>query len=245
MMFGAGEIYLGKIRRKSHSLAKHIRDVIEPITIRRNKLDLVKNPFYKSEVKDLSIVEPPIEWFYKLTKEQSAFYDEIISEYFEDSDYSGKFKGAIYVPFIYEKVKPSKDSERDIEENREFLQQRNLFDIMRILLVKRFESLFGAFEQSIKNFKRITETVLKFIINTGNGRSEKGEYILDRKLLENIVELGPEEIEEELKDYEKNLTSGAYPKKYKRYKIEKFKLAKAFINDIKAEFSYLIKYSKN
>ncbi len=238
MIFGEGEIDLSKIRRKSHSLAKQIRDVIEPITIRRNRLDLIKNPFYKNEVKDLSTVEPPIEWFYELTKEQSAFYDEIISKYFEDPEYGGKFKGAIYLPFVYEEgIGTSLFDEKDIEKNREYLQQRNLFDIMRRLLVKRFESSFGAFEQSIRNFKQVTETVLEFITKTGNGNPERGEYILNRKLLENIVELSPEEIEEELKDYEKNLISGAYPKKYKRYKIEKFKLAKAFINDIKSDIN--------
>jgi len=236
VIFGEGEVDLSKVKRKSHSLAKHIRDVIEPITIRRNRLDLTKNPFYKTEVKDLSTVEPPIEWFYELTKEQSAFYDEIISKYFEDPDEGGKFKGAIYIPFVYEEgIGTTLFDEKDIEKNREYLQQRNLFDIMRRLLVKRFESSFGAFEQSIKNFKHITETVLEFITKTGNENPEKGEYILDRKLLENIVELNPEEIEEELKDYEKNLTTGAYPKKYKRYKIEKFKLPKAFINDIKSD----------
>lgn len=238
IFFGDGEIDLRNIRKKSHSLAKQIRDVIEPITIRRNRLDLIKNPFYKNEVKDLSKVEPPIEWFYELSKEQSAFYDEIITEYFEDPDSGGKFKGAIYLPFIYEQgygMSLFDELDKDKEKNREWLQQRNLFDIMRRLLVKRFESSFGAFEQSIQNFKSITETVLQFIKKTGHGDPLVGEYILDRKLLENIVELSPEEIEEELKEYEKNITAGAYPKKYKRYKIKNFKLAKAFIKDIESD----------
>ncbi len=235
-IFCDGEIDLTKIKRKSHALAKQIRDVIEPITIRRNRLDLQKNPFYKNEVTDLSTVEPPIEWFYELTKEQSDFYDEILNIHFEDPDEGGKFKGAIYRPFDYEEgIGTTLFDEKDKEKNREFIQQRNLFDIMRRLLVKRFESSFGAFEQSIKNFKRITTTVLEFITKTGNGNPENGEYILDRKLLENIVELTPEEIEEELKNYEKNLTTGAFPKKYKRYKIGKFKEGKRFIEDIKSD----------
>ena len=49
------------------------------------------------------------------------------------------------------------------DDNRQFIQQRNLFDFMRRLLVKRFESSFGSFEQSIKNFKKITENSQKFI----------------------------------------------------------------------------------
>ncbi len=236
--FDEDEIDLKKVKRKSHQLARQIRDVIEPITIRRNRLDLLKNPNYKKEVKELSVVDDPKEWFYELTKEQSTFYDEIITKYFEDPDDGGKFLGAIYRPFQYETGHGSRlfdEEEKDLEKNRELLQQRNLFDIMRRLIVKRFESSFGAFEQSLKNFKHINETVLKFIEKTGKGDPLKGEYILDRDLLESIVEFSPDEIEEALKDYEKQITAGVYPKKHKRYKIEKFKAGKEFIADIKSD----------
>ncbi|MFA3783185.1 helicase-related protein [Melioribacteraceae bacterium 4301-Me] len=237
-IFDDDEIDLTKVKRKSHSLAKQIRDVIEPITIRRNRLDLLKNPVYKNEVKELSVVDNPQEWFYDLTEEQSKFYDEIITKYFADPDEEGgKFKGAIYRPFEYEKGYGTTlfDEEKDKEENREYIQQRNLFDIMRRLIIKRFESSFGAFEQSIKNFKHITETVLKFIEKTGNGEPLKGEYILDRDLLERIVELDSDEIQDKLKEYEDNITKGVYPKKHKRYKIENFKSKKNFIDDIKSD----------
>ena len=52
-----------------------------------------------------------------------------------------------------EKINKEKLSEK---ENFQFVQQRNLFDFMRRLMVKRFESSFGSFEQSIKRFKKIT-----------------------------------------------------------------------------------------
>lgn len=235
--FDNDEVDLTKIKRKSHQLAKHIRDVIEPITIRRNRLDLLKNPNYKNEVKELSVVEDPKEWFFELTKEQSAFYDGIITKYFEDPDEGGKFLGAIYRPFQYEEGygQTLSDEEKDLEKNREYLQQRNLFDIMRRLIVKRFESSFGAFRQSIINFKNINEKVLKFIEKTGKSDPLKGEYILDRDLLESIVEKTSDEIDEALKDYEKQITAGVYPKKHKRYKIEKFKNANGFIADIKSD----------
>ncbi|NWF90447.1 MAG: DEAD/DEAH box helicase family protein [Ignavibacteriaceae bacterium] len=236
--FGEDSIDLSKIKRRTHQLAKQIRDVIEPITIRRNRLDLLKNPNYKNEVKELSVVDDPKEWFYELTSEQSSFYDEIIAKYFEDPNEGGLFKGAIYLPFIYETGHGQNlfdEEEKDFEKNRELLQQRNLFDIMRRLIVKRFESSFGAFERSIKNFKRINKIVLEFIEKTGKGDPLKGEYILDRELLESIVEKSPDEIEEALKDYEKQITAGAYPKKHKRYKIEKFKDGKGFIEDIKSD----------
>ncbi len=49
---------------------------------------------------------------------------------------------------------------------------------MRRLLVRRFESSFGAFRQSIENFKRIHQKVLTFITNTGKGNPLDGEFIL-------------------------------------------------------------------
>ncbi len=236
---------LEKVKQRSKYLAKQIRDVIEPVTIRRNRLDLQSNPFYKTEVRNLSKVADPKEWFFELTREQSDFYDAIIKYYFADPDEGGKFtpldsvpldskhltgfKGAIYRPFEYEtereKIKKEKLSEKD---NFEFIQQRNLYDFMRRLLVKRFESSFGSFEQSLKNFKHITKSVLEFIEKTG-------KYILDRGLLERIYDKDLDEIEAYLKEYSKKITEGVYPKNHKIYKLSDFKYRKEFIEDINSD----------
>lgn len=176
-LFEEDSVDLKKVANRARYLAKQIRNVIEPVTIRRNRLDLTNNPFYKKEVYNLSKVADPQEWFFELNKEQSEFYTEIIENYFGDPDDGGQFKGAIYRPFEYEKGVKEEMSEED---NRQFQQQRNLFDFMRRLLVKRFESSFGSFEQSIKNFKRINLNCQKFINRTG-------EYILDRALLEKYM----------------------------------------------------------
>ena len=58
-LFGESVINLHKIKQRSHYLAKQIRDVIEPVTIRRNRLDLQNSPFYKDEVKNLSKLKDP------------------------------------------------------------------------------------------------------------------------------------------------------------------------------------------
>jgi len=224
-LFGESTIELNKIAKRAQYLAKQIRNVIEPVTIRRNRLDLQKNPFYKNEVKELSKVADPIEWFYELSKEQSGFYTEIIDNYFANPDQNGHFKGAIYRPFEYEKGIGDKMSEED---NRQFQQQRNLFDFMRRLLVKRFESSFGSFEQSLKNFKKITKSCQDFIDKTG-------EYILDRSLLEKILESDPDEIEKHLLEYEEKIKNGEYPKNHKRYKLNKFKHRDKFEADIEAD----------
>ena len=239
-IFDSQTIDLSQISKKTHQLAKTIREVIEPVTIRRNRLDLQKNPDYKDEVKGLSVVENPQEWFYELTPQQLKFYDEVISEFFAPPDEGGKFKGAIYRPFEYEQGILSADDrfeglKADNESYRELIQQLNLYDIMRRLLVKRFESSFGAFQQSINNFIRITGNVLEFIKKTGNGDLLNGEYILDRDLLEDMLEMDDDEIEACLIGYEQKIAAGIYPKRHKRYKIKDFVMKDQFIEDIKSD----------
>lgn len=228
-LFEEKTINLNKVEQRSHYLAKQIRDVIEPVTIRRNRLDLQNNPLYKNEVKDLSKIKDPIEWFFELTKKQSEFYDQIVSHYFGDPDEGGQFKGAIYRPFEYEVEREKVSGEKLTEkENFQFIQQRNLYDFMRRLLVKRFESSFGSFEQSIKNFKKITENALEFIDKTN-------KYILDRSLLVKIYNLDLDQIEEYLKDYAEKIRNGDYPKNHKIYELNKLKYKDDFIAHIKAD----------
>ncbi len=222
-LFGEDEIDLNKVKRRAKYLAKEIKDVIEPVTIRRNRLDLIQNPHYKNEVEELSKVAPPLEWFFELTREQSEFYDKVISSYFALPDLGGRFKGAIYQPFAYEK---GITDELEKEENFEYFQQFNLYDFMRRLIVKRFESSFGAFYKTIQNFQKITEDVLTFIERTG-------KYILDRSLLEQIYNKDDDFIEEKLKEYTENIKKGEYPKNHKVYEIKNFQNKDGFLNDIK------------
>lgn len=224
-LFGETGINITKVVARTRYLAKQIRNVIEPVTIRRNRLDIKLNPNYSKEVEELSEIAPPKEWFFELTKEQSKFYDEIIRSYFSDPNNGGKFKGAIYQPFIYEKG-ISDDEDLSLEENREYIQQRNLFEFMRRLMVKRFESSFGSFEQSVRNFLKTIEIVQEFI-------SKKNEYILDRSLIEKIYTKDIDEIEEYLREYEEKIKAGQYPTNHKRYKLDNdFKFKNEFIRDI-------------
>ena len=233
-LFGKDAINLQDVQRLSHVLAKEIKDIIEPVTIRRNRLDLQENPYYKNEVLELSRVKDPEEWFFELTKEQSQFYDTIINRYFALPEDGGEFKGAIYIPFVY---KIEKIDELEKEENRQYIQQFNLYDFMRRLLVKRFESSFGAFKQSIENFLRLNKIVLNFITKTGRGDSLKGKYILDRQLLEKIYDKDLEDIEEYLKEYAESIRKNEYPKNHEIYEIEKFHKKNKFIEDINSDLT--------
>jgi ERCC4-related helicase/HKD family nuclease len=229
-LFGTDEIDLKKVKDRSNYLAKQIRDVIEPVTIRRNRLDLQKNPFYKDEIKNLTRVADPQEWFFELSKVQSKFYDEVIS-YFIPPEEGGKFKGAIYKPFEYKiGFKEMENDKLSEEDNRRYQQQRNLYDFMRRLLVKRFESSFGAFKKSIENFKNVTHHCQEFVKKTNR-------FILDRDLIEKIWTLELDEIEKELIEYAKKITQGVYPKNHEIYEVNKFKDKTNFLEDIKSDLS--------
>jgi len=239
-LFGGKKFDPKMIKNETHRLAKEIRQVIEPITIRRNRIDLINNSHYRNEAIQLSKVKDPIEWFFELTPTQSEFYDKVIGKYFADEEEGGEFKGAIYRPFLYEEGKPqnnedTENNENQLEKNREFYQQTNLFNFMRRLLVKRFESSFGSFKKSIENFKNVHLTVLNFIEKTGEGDPLKGKYILDRNLIEKIYEMDMEDIEKCLIEYEETIRKGEYPKKNKVYEIKNFKNKEQFISDIKSD----------
>ncbi|MCX6308398.1 MAG: C-terminal helicase domain-containing protein, partial [Bacteroidia bacterium] len=209
-------------------LANQIKQVISPVIIRRNRLDLKNDYVYSSEVTELSTVQDPIELYYKLTPDQSRFYDKVLTEYFgEDVGFSG----AIYQPFAYENDLKD-DSKLDEEGNRAFNQQANLYDFMRRLLVKRFESSFGAFNDSIHRFLRIHKRVVEFIEKT------EGKYILDRKLMDTLMdEDNLETIYQILDDYENNILTKKVPKNNTVYDTNKFKRKDAFFKNIQKDIT--------
>lgn len=235
-MFGSDNMDLKEVKKRTQYLANLIRSIIQPVLIRRNRIDLQNDPDYEKEVQDLSKLENPRELFYELTEEQSAFYDKVVSRYFGEN---GAFKGAIYRPYFYEEGRPF-DEEEDFDENeaeggkdkrqREQLAQKNLYDFMRRLLVKRFESSFGAFYQSVENFINIHNIILKFI-------QKSNKYILNRQLLEKIFELDPEEIEEELKKFVEEIEKmdKPDPRLHRIYDVNTFIFHNEFIADIKKD----------
>jgi hypothetical protein len=112
----------------------------------------MKDPDYSDEINSLSKLEDPEEWFFELTPEQSKFYDRVISVYFGDDEDKPRFKGPLYQPYVY-KDAPKTERKLTSSEQRAEIAQTNLYKIIRRQLVKRFESSFGAFRDSMHNFK--------------------------------------------------------------------------------------------
>ncbi len=229
-LFGTLPIDMKRVRIRANQLASEIRNVIEPVLIRRNRLDLKQDQVYSREIMELSQTKSPDELLFELSREQSAFYDDIMTTYFGDG---ARFKGAIYQPFMYKKEVDEENL--DEEGNRTYQQQRNLYDFMRRLLVKRFESSFGSFRQSIENFIRVHKRVLEFIENSG------GKYILDRTLVEKAYDSSTEEIEELLVEFEEKLEEKKRRPKHDRiYDVEDFEHKDEFFADIKSDLAMLV-----
>jgi superfamily II DNA/RNA helicase len=190
-MFGLKlPVDISKVKENVSVMANDIKNVITPVIIRRNRLDLKTDFEYKKEVQNLS---------------------------------------EIYRPFEYE-IKSKK--EKDEAANRTFQQQRNLFDFMRRLLVKRFESSFGAFDKSINRFLRTHKMVKSFI-------ESSGKYILDRKVIDSIYneDNGADDftlsaIEAALEEFMKNAQDKTSPKHTTIYEINTFEYKDKFLRDI-------------
>jgi len=212
------------VRHETKLLANQIKNIISSVVIRRNRLDLKEDYVYKAEVGDLSTVKDPVELFYHLSHEQNTFYDRILNEYFEEN---GRFKGAIYQPFSYEKIVD--EDQLDEQGNRQFQQQQNLFDFMRRLLVKRFESSFGAFSQSIDRFLQVHILVRDFI------EKSNGKYILDRGLIDKIKSYDEDDIDRILSEYSKDLLNKKVPKNNTVYDINDFQRRTEFLEHIESD----------
>lgn len=166
----------------STRLGTEIRQIVEPVMIRRNRLDLKGDPDYATGVgANLPSMRDPIEQFYELSPEQSRFYDLVISDYFGQSS---RFTGAIYQPGAYT-VASSVSAERDdADTDAVTTQQRNMYKFIRRLLVRRFESSFGAFARTLDNLIASHKHVRSLAMLPPEG---KGLVVLDRLLMEKLL----------------------------------------------------------
>lgn len=132
------------IKEKVAEIYGDIREkIITQIMIRRTRTDLMSVEQYKKNLDEQGIIFPkigkPNKIFYKLEAELEELYDKtfiIISK-------------LNYV--IYEEIKSLKPEARAKYEIPEVAYSA-LADIMKTLLVKRLDSSFEAFKQSLKNF---------------------------------------------------------------------------------------------
>ena len=224
------EADIKQLNKKIKSLSNSIKKIIEPVTIRRNRIDLIKDSEYSKDIDELSELHDPIEKYYELTKEQSDFYDDVLEKYFSEN---GEFNGAIYKPYLYDKKANNDDNEDEDEDNADSfskLSQNQLFNFMRRLLVKRFESSFGSFADSMKRFKELNKKCLDFINQTNT-------YILDRKFMDELLGSDEDNVDTQIEEYEKKLKEKKFNNKSenKVYRFDNNFNGKAFTEAIQKD----------
>lgn len=152
-----------QVQEQITAISNEIRRIIEPLVIRRSRLDLKAIPAYAEDLKiqniDFPEVQPPQLLEYKLGNLSTLYRDTLEQISPEDPNNASHsfFKATRYNPLDY--VLPSrKEKVRKIIEEKQgfdydlFISgQRNLAQFMRTMLVRRFESSQRAFKISLDN----------------------------------------------------------------------------------------------
>ena len=140
---------------RAKEIAAEIRDILDPVVIRRTRVDLLKINKYREDLESQKIsfakVEPPISETYDLGALSNLYVNTL--EMLEPTGTKKGFVGARYQPLSYLKdnEKVIKKYEKMFDMNNFKISQRNVASFMRQLLVCRFESSKFAFIQSLTN----------------------------------------------------------------------------------------------
>ncbi len=143
-------------------LSKKIRNILEPVTIRRSRIDLENIKKYKDDIESRGFksakVEPPKLMQYDLG-DMTGIYLNTLKVI---SDEETGLIGARYKPVLY--LKDFKRFRKKMEEEGQDLElfevtQINLAKFMKRLLVARFESSIAAFRSSLDSMISSMNTV--------------------------------------------------------------------------------------
>ena len=165
------------IKRRHDRFLGQVRDLLEKVTIRRNRLDLLEDPIYRKTLPPLSKVCDPTREYFALDDAQDAFYDSIVTEVF--GGLAPKWLAPVYQPEDY-RTKKSKEG----------ATQGNIRENMRRMLVRRFESSFAAFAQSLENMCAMYRNAEAFVLKTRT-------FFYAREEMEKLMEItDPEAFQE-------------------------------------------------
>ena len=152
---------------KRNKIAMELRRLLEPVIIRRSRIDLKNITRYREDLEsqkiEFSEMKDPIIREYELG-EFNDIYLETIHRIVPDSKIAGGLTGARYMPTTYAlDIGDFAQKYPALEDIR--TAQMNVASFMRKLLVMRFESSRAAFKSTLEKFidshKRILEWVEK------------------------------------------------------------------------------------
>ena len=133
--------------------------VIEPLTVRRTRTDLIENESYERDLKEQGIVFPevntPEKLLYPLDTSLNQLYDDTVE----------LICGPLGLKYMRYRATEFMQPEHAMDYSRPEFFSKLLAGIMKSLLIKRLDSSFFAFYQTLKRFVRASEAMLKMVAN--------------------------------------------------------------------------------
>ena len=225
-------------------LGEEIRNIIEPLVIRRSRIDLKNIKAYDTDLKKQKIffsdVEDPILLQYELGSIEEIYQKtlKIISPGNDDSGY----KCARYKPLTYVKPEFINDVLEEGGYNEEGkksklpLQQQNIHDFIKRMMVRRFESSTHSFSITLDRIIESNKRIIKYFEEHGSVPVYPRHQLPD---LEELFELSTDDnihIDEIDLEEESKL---AKAKAKGLYFIEKNQLKESYIIDVKNDLKIL------
>jgi len=199
--------YLGTVRQNANDIREK---VLKYLMVRRTRSEIVKyfgKDLAKQKLRFPDVADPePL--FYELDEEEDKIFTETIALITQ------KFKYARYMPLLYYKGDMAQGEEQG---------QKNMGRFMKILLVKRLESSFYAFRNTLDRFIVSYESFLD--------EFDKGNVYASKKHINKIFEFLDNELYKTWQEISDNFTQ---PISEKLLLTEKFESqSKQLINSIK------------
>lgn len=142
-------------------------DIIEPLVIRRTRTDIENSEEYLEDLKKQGIyfpkVDDPIPLFYQLNGELADLFHETVSMITGIDEYGNETDGLGY--YRYRAIEfLANEEDKKIYGDVKSISGR-LSAIMKTLLVKRLESSFFAFTQSIRRLQSAIDNMIEMFEN--------------------------------------------------------------------------------
>ena len=244
----AGILKDDDFEKKASEIARNIRDILDPVVIRRTRIDLMKHNGYRKDLKKRGIefakVNPPVSQSYELGN-LSKLYIETL-EVLDPSPSNGTvkgFMGARYQPLTY--LRDNEDVVKKYAkmfdmDNFQF-SQRNVAKFMKQLLVCRFESSKEAFVRSLTNILKSMEKLKKIYCEYHIIPLDKKGKLFDKTKLEDL----DDDFDGSLFEYEEFLNMAFSEEMKKGLKfIDANDLNSSFLLDLNDDIALFRKYLK-
>lgn len=233
-----------EVKKEAERIASSIRSIINPLVVRRSRIDLMEIPAYKEDlhIQGIKPVIPddPQELNYELSESQLKLYLrtlDLIAESEHNDDGITRFKSARYQPVAYaikekiEELTKYLEKRTGVEYRMLVGRQKNVSSFMRKLLVQRFESSVYAFRQSLGFMIQSAENLLTWIEKSGEIPVFKKGGLPDVEDFYEITDDGVKEIYDAFELYEQK---GLFtiPRRF---------ISDEFIEDVKSDIALLKK----